>query len=73
MNGEWQRLGRLTLDTGGAAWAATHAALPAVEPLDDDRPVVVYQAYRAEIADYAVSHQQLGGPAFSYARIKANR
>ena len=33
----WRRLGRLTLDTSGASWAATHAALPIVEPLDDHR------------------------------------
>ena len=33
----WRRLGRLTLDTSRASWAATHAALPVVEPIDDDR------------------------------------
>jgi hypothetical protein len=35
--GEWRRLGRLPLDAAGAPWAASHAALPAVEALDDDR------------------------------------
>lgn len=35
--GGWRRLGRLALDTSRAAWAATHAALPVVEPLDADR------------------------------------
>lgn len=33
----WRRLGRLPLEVGHASWAATHAALPALEPLDDDR------------------------------------
>ena len=33
----WRRLGRLALDTSRAAWAATHAALPVVEPLDANR------------------------------------
>jgi hypothetical protein len=31
----WRRLGVLALDTAGATWAATHAALPVAEPLDD--------------------------------------
>ncbi len=31
----WRRLGRLPLDTALAPWAASHAALPAVEPLGD--------------------------------------
>jgi hypothetical protein len=31
----WRRLGRLTLDTSHAPWAATHAALAVVEPLED--------------------------------------
>ena len=35
--GHWRRLGRLALDTSPAAWAATHAALPVVEPLGGDR------------------------------------
>ena len=35
--GRWRRLGRLALDTSRAAWAASHAALPVVEPLGDDR------------------------------------
>ena len=34
MNGGWQRLGALALDTSAAPWAATHAALPVVEPLE---------------------------------------
>lgn len=33
----WRRLGRLALDTSRAVWAATHAALPLVEPLDGNR------------------------------------
>jgi hypothetical protein len=33
----WRRLGRLALDTSRAGWAATHAALPVVEPLGGDR------------------------------------
>jgi hypothetical protein len=37
VKGEWRRLGRLPLDTGGVTWAVSHAALPAVEPLDFDR------------------------------------
>src|SRR5262249_53876873 len=31
----WKRLGLLPLDTSSASWAATHAALPIVEPLND--------------------------------------
>lgn len=31
--------------------------------------IVVYQAYKPAIADYAVAHQQFGGPAFSYNRM----
>ena len=30
----WRRLGLLPLDTAAASWAATHAALPIVEPVD---------------------------------------
>jgi hypothetical protein len=33
----WTRLGRLPLETTHAPWAASHAALPVVEPLDGDR------------------------------------
>jgi hypothetical protein len=33
----WRRLGRLALDASSAPWAATHAALPALEALDDRR------------------------------------
>ena len=33
----WRRLGRLPLEVAQAPWAASHAALPALEPLDDDR------------------------------------
>jgi hypothetical protein len=32
----WRRLGQLPLDTAGASWAATHAALPVAERVDDD-------------------------------------
>ena len=35
MTGAWRRLGRLALDTSAAPWAATHAALPIVEAVDD--------------------------------------
>jgi hypothetical protein len=35
----------------------------------DDRTVVVYQAYLPEIAAYAVEHQRLGGPGFSFTRM----
>lgn len=31
--------------------------------------LVVYQAYRTSIAEYAVAHQALGGPDFSYNRM----
>ena len=34
----------------------------------DSDSVVVYQAYRPEIAEWAVAHQQFGGP-FSYSRM----
>jgi hypothetical protein len=33
----WRRLGLLALDTSRAPWAATHAALPVIEPLDGTR------------------------------------
>jgi hypothetical protein len=33
----WRRLGRLALDTSRAPWAATHAALPVIEPVDGNR------------------------------------
>jgi hypothetical protein len=32
----WRRLGQLPLDTGGAVWAVTHAALPVAEQFNDD-------------------------------------
>jgi hypothetical protein len=41
----WRRLGRLLLDVSAAPWAATHAALPAVEPIDQDR-FTVYLSLR---------------------------
>jgi hypothetical protein len=31
----WRRLGSLRLDTADVSWAATHAALPIAEPVDD--------------------------------------
>ena len=34
--GTWRRLGRLELETGGASWAASHAALPVTEPEGPD-------------------------------------
>lgn len=35
----------------------------------DDDSVVVYQAFRPEIAAWAVDHQAFGGPAFSFTRM----
>src|SRR5262245_53509882 len=35
----------------------------------DDESIVVYQAYKPEIADYAVAHGRLGGPHFSMNRM----
>ncbi|PSK94313.1 DUF4291 domain-containing protein [Taibaiella chishuiensis] len=35
----------------------------------DNDQIVVYQAYKPAIAEYAVRHQQLGGPGFSYERM----
>ncbi len=35
----------------------------------DAEHIIVYQAYNKQIADYAVAHQQLGGPDFSYERM----
>jgi hypothetical protein len=35
VKGAWVRLGRLDLDTSGAPWASTHAALPVIEPRAD--------------------------------------
>lgn len=35
----------------------------------DDTSVVVYQAYRPSIGQWAVEHQQLGGPEFGYSRM----
>ncbi len=35
MKGGWRRIGRLDLDTSRAPWAATHAALPVIEPVRD--------------------------------------
>ena len=34
-----------------------------------EEDIIVYQAYNHKIADWAVKHQQLGGPAFSYHRM----
>lgn len=36
MTGDWRRLGRLPLDTSRAPWASTHAALAALESVEDD-------------------------------------
>ena len=41
----WRRLGLLPLDTSRAPWAATHAALPVVEPIDANR-FAVYLSLR---------------------------
>jgi hypothetical protein len=46
VKGEWRRLGRLPLDTAGASWAVSHAALPAVEPLGDPDRWAVYLSLR---------------------------
>lgn len=35
----------------------------------DTDHIIVYQAYNKQIAGYAVAHQQLGGPGFSYERM----
>lgn len=35
----------------------------------DDKTIVCYQAYNAEIANYAVQHQKFGGPFFSPTRM----
>lgn len=35
----------------------------------DEETIIVYQAYRPEIAQYAVTHGQLGGAEFSYTRM----
>jgi hypothetical protein len=43
----WRRFGRLVLDTSRAAWAATHAALPVVEPLGGNR-FALYLSLRDE-------------------------
>ena len=36
MTRAWRRLGRLPIEVAHAQWAASHAALPALEPLDGD-------------------------------------
>lgn len=35
----------------------------------DDATIVVYQAYRRAIAEWAIAHQRLGGPDFSFNRM----
>jgi len=35
----------------------------------DESSIVVYQAYRPSIGLYAIEHQQLGGPDFSFSRM----
>ncbi len=35
----------------------------------DQNSVIVYQAYKRSIGEWAIQHQQLGGPDFSYARM----
>lgn len=35
----------------------------------DTNHIILYQAYNKQIAGYAVTHQQLGGPEFSYERM----
>src|SRR5687767_8133838 len=35
----------------------------------DEGTIVVYQAYRVEIASYAVEHGRFGGPHFSFERM----
>jgi len=35
----------------------------------DESSVIVYQAYKPSIGTWAISHQRLGGPDFSYSRM----
>lgn len=35
----------------------------------DDSSILVYQAYRRSIGEYAITHQKLGGPDFSFSRM----
>jgi hypothetical protein len=35
----------------------------------DDRSIVVYQAYRQSVGQWAVAHQRFGGPDFSFGRM----
>ncbi len=35
----------------------------------DPEHIIVYQAYNTQITDYALTHQQLGGPHFNYERM----
>jgi hypothetical protein len=48
VTGAWRRLGRLALDTSRAPWAATHAALPAADRLDDARWALYLSARDAQ-------------------------
>ena len=48
---------------------STNPILSSIETRDieadwDDEGIFVYQAYNQEIADWALQHQRLGGPAF---------
>ena len=35
----------------------------------DDETLVIYQAYRPTIGNYAIKHGELGGPDFSFSRM----
>ncbi|KAH3692479.1 uncharacterized protein LOC127863366 [Dreissena polymorpha] len=35
----------------------------------DEETIVVYQAFRSDIAEYAVKHGKFGGPSYSYTRM----
>ena len=35
----------------------------------NNETIIVYQAYRNSIADYAITHQQFGGPDYSFTRM----
>ena len=54
-------------------YSASHQHLPATGQQliaqQTDTQIVVYQAYNPNIARFAVEHQYLGGPGFSYGRM----
>jgi hypothetical protein len=58
MTENWTRLGRLPLDTSRAPWAASHAALPVVEPLGQNR-FGVYLSLRDREGRARIGHTTL--------------